>query len=510
MRKIYYLITCSLLLAMGWTNALAQSSPTVTPAQRLVLSVVDNQCDFNITAQENEFTNKLRLSQPGINNPYKLTAGMLNEGNNYITIHRLDNLGGDVECLRVNLNTEVIEQESEVIDMIDFYGDGSNTPSSNTPISASSLAGTCWGTDGSNLIWQTSGYAYVTGAQGLNFTVPDGYSNASIEFVIYVGSNARGGLFAYNINGNTSWSPAATATAGGTSAFVVGGLSTGDVVGIWGVNSAQTALDDSPDIQLIGAVSYPSTIVPDLQVTPTVSSWDGSAWGSETSLGNAITVTPNDTINLYDLGELVDNFSVSTATNNYPDSYSYKADLDANITLPVSGTGSDFTATADFTAAASSNPASAAFTGPGEWEFLGAAVYSPSAGKCCYINSYGTIMYVLPDDFMGNSVSVSVTTSTGTDGAGDLLVNGISHTFTAGETYTWTVPVTANGTIEFKAAASASYSPDFTLITISSGSGAKFNSQRPSVKSLEKSLKTGNALGISNSKGVRDIKLIND
>ena len=509
MRKAIYYMLCSLLLSTGWINAFAQGSST-TPAERLKLSVVDNRSVFDIDNQENTYTNTLRLSQPGIDNPYKLTAGMLNEGDNYITIHRLDNTGGDVECLRVNLNTEVIEQESEVIDMIDFYGDGSNAPSSNTAISANELAGTCWGTNGSNLIWQTSGYAYVTGATGLTFTVPDGYSNASIEFVIYVGSNARGGLFAYNVNGNTSWTPAATATAGGTAAFIVGGLNTGDVVGFWGVNSAQTSLYDSPDIQLIGALSYPSTIVPDLQITPTVSTCDGSAWGSETSLGNAITLTPNDTINLYGLGNLNDIFSVSTVTNNHPDSYSYKADLDANIVLPVSGTGSDFTATADFTAAASSNPASAAFTGPGNWEFLGAAVYTPDAGRCCYINSYGTILYVLPDDFMGNSVSVSVTTSTGTDGAGDLLVNGVSHTFTAGETYTWTVPVTANGTIEFKAAASATYSPDFTLITISSGNGAKFNSLRPSVKSLEKSLKPGNALGISNSKGMRDIKLIND
>ena len=83
MSRFFYLFTCSLLLAMGWTNALAQGTPTVSPSQRLALSVVDNQCDFNITAEENEFTNKLRLSQPGIDNPYKLTAGMLNEGNNW-------------------------------------------------------------------------------------------------------------------------------------------------------------------------------------------------------------------------------------------------------------------------------------------------------------------------------------------------------------------------------------------------------------------------------------------
>ncbi len=498
------IVLFGLLLAVGWTNVMAQQQPSVSPAQRLALSVVDNQSLFDASAQTNTYTNTLRLSQA--DGPFKLTAGLLNDGNNYITIHRLDNTGGDVECLRVNLNTEEIEFESEVIDMLDFYGDGSSAPSSNHTVTANELAGTCWGTNGSNLILQTSGYAYISAQGGLTFTVPDGYSNASIEFVIYVGSNARDGYFTYY---NGTWNMGDQATANGVSAFIVTGLNSGDEVSFYGGNS-NYYLTQSPDIKIIGALTFPTTLVPDLQVTPTVSTWDGSAWGSETSLGNAINCTPNDIINLDGLGNLDDIFSVSTATDNYPDSYSYKADLDANIVLPVSGTGSDFTATADFTAATSSDPTSAAFTGPGNWEFLGAVTYTPSAGRCCYINSYGTIMYVLPDDFMGNSVSVTVTTSTGEDGAGDLIVNGVSHTFTAGETYTWTIPVTANGTIEFKAAASANYSPDFTQITISSGNGAKLYSQRPGVKSLEKSLKHGNALGITNSKGVRDIKFIND
>ena len=38
MRKIHYLISCSLLI--GWANALAQESPTVTPAQRLNLELI--------------------------------------------------------------------------------------------------------------------------------------------------------------------------------------------------------------------------------------------------------------------------------------------------------------------------------------------------------------------------------------------------------------------------------------------------------------------------------------
>jgi hypothetical protein len=60
-----------------------------------------------------------------------------------------------------------------------------------------------------------------------------------------------------------------------------------------------------------------------------------------------------------------------------------------------------------------------------------------------------------------------------------MYVNGVLHTFTAGETYTWTVPVSANGTIEFNANATDyftnTYSIDFTQIVISSGNGSSMN-----------------------------------
>ena len=85
-------------------------------------------------------------------------------------------------------------------------------------------------------------------------------------------------------------------------------------------------------------------------------------------------------------------------------------------------------------------------------------------------------MYTLPDNFMGNSVNVTITTSNSSDGAGDLYVNNVLHTFAAGETYTWTVPVTTGGTIEVKANAmndfTNTFSPDFTSMVISSGNGS--------------------------------------
>ena len=257
MRRIFYFITCSLLLVAGWTNALAQQQPSVSPAQRLALSVVDYQSTYDADAQTNTYTNTLQLSQP--TGDYKLTAGMLNEGDNYITIHRLDNTGGDVECARVNLNCVQNGPMFEILDYADFYGDGTSAPSSNTYISSSDISnfgGSCWSTNGSSLIWQTNGCAYVTGANGLRFTVPSGYSNAILEVIIYVGSNARGGYFAYNVNGNTSWSYGADAEAGKVSSFIVGqALSTGDIIGIWGINSAGTSLYDSPDIEFIAVRS---------------------------------------------------------------------------------------------------------------------------------------------------------------------------------------------------------------------------------------------------------------
>ena len=51
------------------------------------------------------------------------------------------------------------------------------------------------------------------------------------------------------------------------------------------------------------------------------------------------------------------------------------------------------------------------------------------------------------------------------------------HNFSAGETYTWTIPVTAGGAIEFRGIATT-FSIDFTKIVISSGNGAPTGAPR--------------------------------
>ena len=503
-----HLLMFAMLCTSGW--AFAQTSP----AERINLTLVDNLSTYTTAGERNNYVNSLRINQPSGSN--KLTAGMLNDGDNNIVFHRIDNLGNDTEFAHVNLNAEVKEQDSEVIDIVAFAGDGITPPSSETTITQSMLPNN-WGTNNSNLIWQTNGYAYINNVGGLTYTVPVGHSNTRLQFIIYVGSDARGGYWAYNYN-DEGWSIAATASAGGVSSFVIDGVSSGDVISFLGARySNGYSLYYSPDIELIGVVTLPLTLIPDVEVTPTISYWDGSAWSGETALGNVSTYTVNDTIDLYSLGVIEDSFFAETNENTHSAYYNYSTSYDANIVLPSGGaSGMNLAASADFTAATTSSPTSAAFTGPGYWEFMGANVYSPTAGRCCYIQFYGSMLYVLPENFMGNSVNVSITTSTGDDGAGAIVVNGIGYTFTAGETYTWTVPVTANGAIEFKSDGTT-YSADFTQIVISSGSGAKMNAPRqdnvqsPKVKALDKSLKANAPLPMDNSKNQFSSKIkIND
>ena len=125
MSKNYYYFICSLLLATGWANALAQGTPAVSPAQRLKLDLVDNRSTFVINEQqgtyENHYVNTLSLSQPGNDNPNKFTAGMLNEGDNYITVRRYDDEANDTPFARINLSATTTTPKSELIDMLDSF-----------------------------------------------------------------------------------------------------------------------------------------------------------------------------------------------------------------------------------------------------------------------------------------------------------------------------------------------------------------------------------------------------
>lgn len=492
-----HLLMLSMLLVSAWASA--QTAPTTgpSPAERINLTLVNNRSAYTTAGERNNYVNTLRLSQPGNDNPNKLTAGLLNEGDNHIIFHRIDDLGTDSTFARINLNAVKTEAEMEIFDGIVF---SSNPPSSQTTITQAMLPDN-WGTNGSNLILQTNGYAYISGQGGLTYTVPDGYNNAVIQLIIFVGSNARNGYFATNLNG-AGWivNGSQVSAGGGYIIRTLSGVNTGDVISIYGAEASGSSyyLSASPDIDEIYLRELPKTLAPSIEISPTISHWQGNDWGAETTLGNSVTCSPNDTINLYGLGVVSDSFYAETDQNNHSEYYNYKTTFGGYIDLPVgSSTGLDLYASADFTAATSSDPSTATFTGPSNWTFLGSNIYSPSAGMCCYILSYGSILYTVPSTFMGTSVYVTVTSSTGSDGAGELYVNNVLHTFNAGETYTWPVSVGPNGTIEFKANATDSYtntySIDFTSIVISSGNRTSMNEpSQGSIKPIAQKYKNGN------------------
>ena len=472
MNSTYRHLMLSSLLIAGWIAAQAQSS--VNPAERIGLTLVDNKSTFVIDAEQNNYENLLRFNQP--TGQSKLTAGMLNEGGNPITLHRIDDKGHDIERARVILTTSITRPKilSRGIDFL-----GSSAPSTNTTLTTSQLPA-YWGTNGSGLVWQTSGYGTITSKGGLTFTVPEEWDGGSIRLYVTVGTNVQGGFFSYNLN-DEGWRIISGTQVSANSSYYLrtfANVSGGDIISIYGGKkngSSSYSSTQSPDIAVIRFYYYPTTLVPTIEVSPTISYKDGETWGAESSIGNVMTYTPNDTVNLYGLGIITDTFSESTATNEHPEEYGYRASFGANLVFPAEGSASeDFYASVDFTSATSSSPTSSTFTGWNDWYFSAANIYNPTAGTCCYIQYYGAMLFTMPDTFMGNSVTVSVTTSASDDGIGDVYVNGMPHTFAAGETYSWTIPMAANGTIEFKSNGET-YSPDITSIVISSGNRSALN-----------------------------------
>lgn len=460
----------------GVCNVTQARPDEATPARRINIAVADNKSVYTTVNERNNYENLLRLQQP--DGLYQLTAGMLNDGDNHIVFHRIDDQGIDTTIARINLNAQIVENKPTIIDSYDFT---EKTPLNETTVTQAMLSGG-WGTDGENLIWQTNGSAYVAGLGGLTFTMPAGYHNVVIQLIAYVGPNIRGGYFTTNYN-NSGWTMAAQVS--GKGAYVVKtftGVNGGDVINIYGglLYNGSYYLGQSPDIEYIAVRVLPYSYTPNIKVSPSISYNNDGNWSAATSLGSIVTYSPNDTVRLYALGTVRDVFYASTAQNDHPGYYNYSVAYDANIALPFGGeTGLDYYASADFTAAMTSSPTSAEFAGLNKWSFYNANVYTPSAGRCCYLMSYGSIIYTMPRNFMGNTVNVTVTSNTSEDGAGDLYVNGIVHTFTTGETYTWSIPVAANGFIEIKGNAigsfTNSYSIDFTRIVITSGNGSSMN-----------------------------------
>lgn len=450
MRKTILHITCGLLLATGWANALAQG--TNSPAQRLNLELVDNVSNYNIATQQNEYTNTLRLSQPTSDN--KLTAGMLNNGDNIITIARQGikdgaNEGNAVDFASINLNAQIytLSAQSEIT-FIDYEEYSSSAVTLTAPWASSGL------TRGG-----TYNYFRISSGGYIQYTIPEGY-DADGFFSVYIAA-AQTGSFRIN---NSTWTISST----GWNEKTLRGLHSGDQITITGPTNS-----NSPYFAYVVIDWAPRSFVPTIELTPTTTA------NGATTTGTVATYSPNDVINLNGLADIVDNFTAGTSENAHPDQYKYEAKLDANIAFPSSASSSSFSATADFSTCYSDDssvdyfdPATGTFTGEGNWFFYQS--YGQRETNCGYIEYYGSIIFTMPNTFTGNSINVTVTSGTSSYGAGDLVVNGQSHTFTAGETYTWTLPVSANGTIEFKSNEDT-WSVDFATIVISGASGSSLN-----------------------------------
>ena len=467
MKKKLTIFLFGLLLAVGWTNAFAQQQATVSPAERLSLTVVDNQSVYDVDAQTNTYTNTLQFALGTGDN--KVTASMLKEGDNIITFHRLDNTGGDVECARVNLSVAYVNHKAYNLDFSSYTAPSSDQDLTDLPDG--------WSNEDGSVILQPNGSGYIPNYSTLAFTVPSDLANETVLLTVEIGNNNRYGYIGISQNSTESWSMCAT-TAGKRicQSYTV---SSGDVIRLIGIENYNGSWygADSPDITVIKLRNDNK----DITVTPTVSYYRNESWTTPVALPNtsAATYTPSDVINLS--GQVVDEFSVEITTdNNHPDSYSYEADLDANVMFPSSDIGGDnFYAKVDFSGCTSTDAQSATITGPNNWEFFTAYAYHPSGYNWFgYIIEGGSIMYTMPNTFTGNSVTVEVTSANDSDGAGHLVVDGTDYQFSSGETHSWNVTVSANGTIKFEPLEGETYSIDIANIVIRSGNRSSLNAPR--------------------------------
>lgn len=566
--------------------AFAQSTTPVN--ERLGLTLVDNRSVYDPVGQTNAYTNTLRLSQPTGTSP-KLTAGLLKEGDNFITLQRTDDADNITKVARINLNADARDSEplilvdpssiilrgdvpatgqfafggwslnedvtisvdgvgfsvsptvlspvdhniepqyitvtyngnedeatatvtitsseagtltvnvsykkanDPVMGSIDFYNDYTHGNYELTVSDPWSIINASTGAAGI-MYMQDYGYAYINGSSALTFTVPPGYSNTTVTVVISIGTDVG---HPYIVINGGAYGPL---QAGYTYYMYIDDetFSTGDVISFRGAleQNGQLAYGYSPDIGSIviyeGQVNPPSGApqrglppmrvkAPAIAITPYISYWDEDIedWGTESSLAASKIYLPNDIIDLENLDEIVDEFSVSTSDNEHPAYYNYQATMDADILIPEGSGGYDFYASIDFSQCTSSEISTAAFVDPDNWTWRNAAVYNGAASNntyCGYIVEGGNITYYVPNTFVGNTVAVTVTTGIGSDGAGKLVVNGELYEFRSpGSSHTWNVPVSANGAVIITPADGETFSVDLSMIEVRGVNNATSN-----------------------------------
>lgn len=502
MRRILLLITFSLLLMAGWTHVSAQEA--ATPAQRLKLILVDNKSTFIIDDEQNHYVNTLRLDQP--EGSFQLTADMLNEGDNIITITRQDDNGGNNECIRINLaavfNASSVTitptvshyvniawsdedplghtitcQRGEVINLStievedDFFEPiAENThpsryeysasmdanivlPDPNIPVILTPDNDIIMGSETSADVL-VSGY-YLTEQATLTVTGPfavspatltaDEVNNGTMVTISFTGSN-HSGTGTLTI---TSGTATLTVNISHRSADPVI-ITTPTTVNISGSATSGTFTVQGTDLE--GPITVTGNA--NFTVSPTSIAMEDAMAGNVT-----VTITPKSSITTLTSG---------TITLTSPGA--------APVTVQVTY-DPPFYASIDFNKCTSSDATTAEIIGYNGWSLTNLTIYNPGQ-YCGYLSRGRSITYTMPTSFTGSMVYVTVTNDgTGSSSSGSLLVNNSSHSFSGGSSYTWAVNVSAGGTITFSAP-SNNYSCDIAKIVISAVNPAALNRPR--------------------------------
>jgi hypothetical protein len=225
---------------------------------------------------------------------------------------------------------------------------------------------------------------------------------------------------------------------------------------------------------------------------------NGNGWGAPTSLGSMRAYQPNDYIDVDAMNvSITDAFTASTADNSHPTQYSYMADAPVNIDWTSADIAGDYYASIDFTKGDGNSVSTAERVGPDYWNSQLIYYDTPNdAGvHVLILDNTSDFIYTMPSTFAGHTVNVIVNSVSGSWGAGNVVVNGVKKTFTAGSSQTWSVPVSANGTIRFQLASGDNYTCGITKIVIQSGNGTAQNAPQ-GVPASSRGIMSGRELSI--------------
>ena len=483
---------------------LGQAQSTGAPNQRLRLDLVDNKSTFDIDNEQNHYVNKLRLNQS--DSPYQLTAGMLNEGDNIVTVKRIDDNGNETECARINLRTVINASSVVITPDASYYRD--NSWSDVEPVGTTITCQFDEVIDLSSIEFEDdfiestvnnmhpARYEY-SASMDANIVLPDPSipviltpdndiimgAETSVEVLVsgyYLTEQATltiTGPFAVNpstltadeVNNGTMVTISFTGSNhSGTGTLTITSGTTTRVLNISHRSAPPVIIANPMTVDISGNATSGTFTVhgTDLEGSITVTG-NSNFTVSPTSIAMEEAMAGNVTVTITPKSGI---FGTITGTITLTSPNAEPVTVQVNYDAP-------FYASIDFNKCTSSDPSTAEIIGYNCWTLTNVKIYKPG-NYCAYLSQGNSFTYTMPATFTGNTVYVTVTSDTGSDGAGDLLVNNSNHTFTSGSSYTWTVNVSASGTITFSAPSSSSWSVDIAKIAISAVNPAALNRPR--------------------------------